>query len=203
MQTPSHLPLVANEGQCGGASALAGGVAGKWAVKGLKTFSINGIASPLLKSSLTGLVTGAAGGYGGGFAAGFIMSGGNLAEAHKAGMNSLVMGAALGMASGAYTGYKQAKALDIDLWTGKPVVNENSSSKVMDAANVVKDWLGENYKSIENKSGDNIFMSEDGTRKIRFDITNSHGDQPHFHLEIFKNGKWRDALDTHRFYPKP
>ena len=95
--------------------------------KRVKNFYINSIASPLLKSSLTGLVTGMAGGYGGGFAAGFIMSGGNLAEAHKAGMNSLVMGAALGFAAGTYTGYKQAKDLGIDPWTGKPQNNSVSS----------------------------------------------------------------------------
>lgn len=98
---------------------------GQWAVKGLENFGINGIASPLLKSSLTGLVGGMFGGYGGGFAAGFIMSGGNLAAANRAGMNSLEMGGALGMASGAYTGYKQAEALGVDPWTGK--VQRNSA----------------------------------------------------------------------------
>lgn len=113
----------------GGASAFVGGVAGKWAVKGLKSFGINGIASPLLKSSLSGLVTGMAGGYGGGFAAGFIMSGGDLSEAHKAGMNGLVMGGALGLAAGSYTGYKQAKALGIDPWTGKHQNNSVSSER--------------------------------------------------------------------------
>lgn len=111
----------------GGASALVGGAVGKWAVKGLETFGINGIASPLLKSSLTGLVTGMAGGYGGGFAAGFIMSGGNLAEAHRAGMNSLVMGGALGLAAGTYTGYKQAKG-KVDLWTGKRIYPSNDGA---------------------------------------------------------------------------
>lgn len=68
-----------------------------------------------------------AGGYGGGFAAGFIMSGGNLAEAHKAGMNSLVMGGVLGLAAGTYTGYKQAKAMEVDLWTGKSLINERAT----------------------------------------------------------------------------
>ena len=46
-------------------------------------------------------------------------------------------------------------------------------------------------------------MSKDGLRKIRFDIKNSHGDAPHIHFEVFKNGKWKDALPgTHRIYPK-
>ncbi len=48
-------------------------------------------------------------------------------------------------------------------------------------------------------------MSKDGLRKMRFDIKNPHhGDAPHIHLEIFKNGKWKDAIPgTHRIYPKP
>ncbi len=47
-------------------------------------------------------------------------------------------------------------------------------------------------------------MSNDGLRKMRFDIKNPHRDAPHIHLEIFKNGKWRDAIPgTHRIYPKP
>jgi hypothetical protein len=65
-------------------------------------------------------------------------------------------------------------------------------------------WLGKDYKTITNKAGDKIYMSKDGLRKIRFDIKNSHGDIPHIHLEIFKNGKWYDAIPgIHRIYPIP
>ena len=67
----------------------------------------------------------------------------------------------------------------------------------------VKEWLGEDAKAIRNKAQDDIFMSKDGLRKIRFDIRNSQGDLPHIHLEEFINGKWRDAIPgTHRIYPK-
>ena len=46
-------------------------------------------------------------------------------------------------------------------------------------------------------------MSQDGLRKLRLDIIYPHGDAPHIHLEIFKNGKWRDALKgSHRIYPQ-
>lgn len=75
--------------------------------------------------------------------------------------------------------------------------------QIVEAANSAKKWLGPGYKKVTNKAGDLILMSKDGLRKIRFDLKNSHGDKPHVHLEIFKNGKWRDALkDQHRIYPK-
>lgn len=76
-------------------------------------------------------------------------------------------------------------------------------AKVGNVAKQVQKWLGKDYKTITNKAGDNIFMSKNGLRKMRFDIKNSHGDAPHIHLEILKNGKWRDAIPgTHRIYPK-
>jgi RHS repeat-associated protein len=56
-------------------------------------------------------------------------------------------------------------------------------------------------KVLTNKYGDKIFMTNN--RKIRFDLKNSHGDKPHVHFEKLKNGKWKDAFDQHRFYPKP
>ena len=67
-----------------------------------------------------------------------------------------------------------------------------------------KQWLGKDYKAITNKVGDQVFISKDGLRKMRFDIKNSSGDAPHIHLEILRNGKWHDAIPgTHRIYPKP
>ena len=46
-------------------------------------------------------------------------------------------------------------------------------------------------------------MSKDGLRKLRFDVINPHGDAPHIHLEILKNGKWKDALKgAHIIYPQ-
>jgi hypothetical protein len=75
---------------------------------------------------------------------------------------------------------------------------------VDDVAKQAKNWLGKDAKVITNKAGDNIFMSKDGLRKIRFDINNPHGDFPHIHLELYKNSKWQDAISgIHRIYPKP
>jgi hypothetical protein len=84
------------------------------------------------------------------------------------------------------------------------VAVKGDTKLVDNAAKQARQWLGKDYKVITNKAGDQIFMSKDGLRKIRFDIKNPHGDAPHIHLEIFKNGKWQDAIPgTHRIYPKP
>ncbi len=76
------------------------------------------------------------------------------------------------------------------------------SKNVDNAANSAKNWLGKDYKAITNKAGDNIFISKDGMRKMRFDIKNSHGDKPHIHLEQKINEKWKGATNIHRIYPK-
>lgn len=122
---------------------------------------------------------------------------GDIEQAWEMAGQGAIFGGIAGGAIGGYRGFKDARALGNNPWTGM-----QKSNNVRNAAEHAKSWLGKNYKSIENKAGDNIFMSEDGTRKIRFDINNSHGDKPHFHLEIFNNVKWQDALNTHRFYFK-
>jgi hypothetical protein len=61
-------------------------------------------------------------------------------------------------------------------------------------------WLGKDYRTITNGAGDNVFMSKDGLRKIRFDInkTSPHAN-PHTHVEEFVNGKW---VKSGPLYPK-
>ena len=66
---------------------------------------------------------------------------------------------------------------------------------------VIDDFFGDTKPEfINNKSGDKILMSDD--KKVRFDINNPHGDKPHVHFEEKVNGKWKDATDKHRYYPK-
>lgn len=79
----------------------------------------------------------------------------------------------------------------------------SNTNKVADAVNLAKQWLGIDAKVIQNAKGDYVFISKDGLRKIRFDINSPHGDAPHIHLEILKNGKWKNAIPrTHRIYPQ-
>ena len=82
--------------------------------------------------------------------------------------------------------------------------NTKGNEKLVgNAAKQVKNWLGKEYKVLINKKGDYIFISNDGLRKMRFDIKNSQGDKPHIHLEEYINGKWNDAIpNKHRIYPK-
>lgn len=67
---------------------------------------------------------------------------------------------------------------------------------------VIKDFLGDKAEVKTNKSGDKIFISADGQRKVRFDIKHSYGDKPHMHVEVKDSkGEWVDATEEHRFYP--
>ncbi len=81
-------------------------------------------------------------------------------------------------------------------------VVQNSTGTLQRAKELAQSWLGKGYRTITNKAGDKIYISKDGTRKIRFDMNNPGGDKQHMHLEVLKNGKWKDATDTHRIYPK-
>ena len=67
----------------------------------------------------------------------------------------------------------------------------NVPNKVTDLAKNMKDWLGKDARVITNKNGDKVFMSGDGTKRIRFDINNpSPHNNPHGHVEELVNGKW-------------
>ena len=70
---------------------------------------------------------------------------------------------------------------------------------------VIEEFLGSDYKFIKNKKGDPLFINRDNTKRIRFDSAYSHGDDPHGHIEIFKDNDWIDFTDQHRIYlsPKP
>jgi hypothetical protein len=77
----------------------------------------------------------------------------------------------------------------------------SASNNTDDAVRIIDDFFkGEQPNIITNRAGDKIMMTKD--KKIRFDFNNSHGDRPHVHFEKMRNGRWRDAFDQHRFYPK-
>ena len=85
-----------------------------------------------------------------------------------------------------------------------PGAHSSRIGRVMRLADDIADWLGSNSRVIHNDAGDRIFLSQDGTRKIRFDFHNTGGDRPHMHFEILRNGRWRDFFDgVHRIYPGP
>ena len=73
-------------------------------------------------------------------------------------------------------------------------------SQVSRIGRELKGWLGRDYRKIINKSGDMVFLSKKGDRRIRFDLNNpSPHKNPHMHIEELKsNGKWTGK----RIYPK-
>jgi hypothetical protein len=80
--------------------------------------------------------------------------------------------------------------LKVDLLTGKP---NSPNTRVQNAAIQAKEWLGDDYTIITNSSGGEVFISNDGLRRMRFDIKNPCEDNPHIHLEEYINGKWRNG----------
>ncbi|MDD2377030.1 MAG: hypothetical protein PHD15_05710 [Clostridia bacterium] len=70
--------------------------------------------------------------------------------------------------------------------------NLNNKNKINDLSKNIKDLLGKDTKIIINKNGDKIFISKDGTRRVRFDINNPSPHQsPHAHIEELVNGAWK------------
>ena len=63
----------------------------------------------------------------------------------------------------------------------------------------VSDWLGEGTRLIRNRTGDPVFLSKDGIRKVRFDFNRPFPhENPHLHVEELVNGQWKEA---HRIFP--
>lgn len=65
------------------------------------------------------------------------------------------------------------------------------ASVVEETANMIKGWLGDDYIMFTNDSGDKVFLSADGTRRVRFDLNKpAPHNNPHAHVEELVNGKW-------------
>ena len=47
-----------------------------------------------------------------------------------------------------------------------------TANKVDNLTSDIKNWVGEDGRVFTNDSGDKIFLSKDGTRRVRFDISN-------------------------------
>jgi len=71
--------------------------------------------------------------------------------------------------------------------------------KVRDALSKLLEWLGPDPEVKRNDDKSFVVLSKDGKRKFRID----YRPNPHGHLEELQpNGKWRDATETHRIFPK-
>ena len=67
------------------------------------------------------------------------------------------------------------------------------NANVEGAKGAIEGYLGENAKAQKNKDGDLVIVSEDGNRKIRFDVNNpAPHESPHGHVEWkTEHGNWR------------
>jgi hypothetical protein len=68
------------------------------------------------------------------------------------------------------------------------VLEENAGvleDKVATASNAITERLGEGWTSFESKTSDLALRSNDWTRRVRFDLTNSHGLAPHINIETW------------------
>ena len=70
--------------------------------------------------------------------------------------------------------------------------------KIKKAADSVEEYFGGAPDTFPNKHGDIIMMKDD--KKIRFDVNNPHGYDPHFHIEKEVDGDWFDAGKQHHYY---
>ena len=75
-----------------------------------------------------------------------------------------------------------------------------AAKNVGGVADSVATWLGRGGRVIKNDAGDSIFLSENGLRRVRFDINRPFPHRsPHGHVEEFVNGKWNKSGPV---YPK-
>ena len=89
-------------------------------------------------------------------------------------------------------------------------VADDAASNLDDAANAISDYLGPNATAEIPESGsDLILRSADGTKQIRFDLTNPHGLDPHINVETFRprnlfpGDKRMIQTSNEHIFPKP
>jgi RHS repeat-associated protein len=64
------------------------------------------------------------------------------------------------------------------------------------------EWIGKDGRVFRNQKNDLIMLSNDGKRKVRFEVDNPGPDGPHMHIEhLNEHGNWKDVTDQHRIYP--
>ncbi len=77
---------------------------------------------------------------------------------------------------------------------GVQLSKQSSSNKISQLEGNISEWLGKEAKMIKNKTGDTVFLSKNGTKKVRFDFNHpAPHSNPHGHIEEFFNGKWNKS----------
>ncbi len=87
-------------------------------------------------------------------------------------------------------------------------VNPARSPNVDKSLNAIDDFLGSGYKKDYAPNGSVILKSADGTKQLRFDIDNFHGDPkgPHINVETFEpkypGSPRNNKITNEHIYPK-
>ncbi len=64
------------------------------------------------------------------------------------------------------------------------LVGSTTDDAVRAAGEAAERYLGEGFRNIKNKAGDTVFVSKDGTRRVRFDINRpAPHKNPHMHID--------------------
>jgi RHS repeat-associated protein len=117
-------------GAIGAVAGMAGGAVAGWASKNIGGFALNSLQISG-KSAIGGFISGAIGGAFSGAVGGFITGlalTGDLDKAWGMASQGAIYGGVAGLALGGYRGYKDAKALGRNPWTGKAVSTNNNIS---------------------------------------------------------------------------
>jgi RHS repeat-associated protein len=69
---------------------------------------------------------------------------------------------------------------------GIPALEQGVTDKVTEAADAIEEWLGPGYRPFSSPTSDLALRSQDGTRMIRFDLTNPHGLAPHVNIQTWQ-----------------
>jgi hypothetical protein len=85
-----------------------------------------------------------------------------------------------------------------------------SSSRIGGLAGDIESHLGPGFTKIESPTGNSIFRSADGTKQIRFDLKDFHGDPngPHINLEtwtprnLYPGDTRMQQIENLHIYPK-
>ncbi|UZO81488.1 FG-GAP-like repeat-containing protein [Aquimarina sp. ERC-38] len=201
---------------------LVGGGFGSAAGLGLSKLGVSinflkDIKSPLLKSTIGGILGGGAGGYAGGFTTNFIKTG-DLSLAHESGLDGIISGAATGIVSGVATGYATSKANNVDFITGKKFRGSRNPKVAAAAARGRK--IHYDYKKHLHKVGDKHkeFRLPSGKRIDFLDVDNGviyelkpnnpraiqlgHKQLNQYLFEVkqlpeYKHINWRTVLETY------
>jgi len=75
--------------------------------------------------------------------------------------------------------------------SGRKLAEKVSNKKIVELEEQISNWLGKETRFIRNEAGDPVFISKDGTRRVRFDFNNTAPHQNlHSHVEVKINNKW-------------